>query len=107
LRKQFRLGFSEEEHLHEALAAYERKRNQTSAEEYHENLPWAGLELPSPDVLRVPAALRGTQQQINRFTMARTGMIPRNEGFSPENMTLLSFRPNDTKQWQWRAIDSF
>jgi flavin-dependent dehydrogenase len=79
-------GFSGVSSLQQALAAHERKRNAAVIAEYQESLRGARLQAPPQDVLRLRTALRGRQEEINRFVMARMGMIPQEEFFNPENM---------------------
>jgi 2-polyprenyl-6-methoxyphenol hydroxylase-like FAD-dependent oxidoreductase len=79
--------------MHEALADYEKQRNKHAAVEYQENLQLARLQGPAPEALRLRAALKGNQEQINRFAMARVGMIPRESFFNPENLARLGMAP--------------
>ena len=70
----------------EALSGYEQSRNAATAHEYERNYQLARLQ-PLPDERRrLFAALRGNQEETNRFfgTIART--VPSQEFFSPENM---------------------
>jgi 2-polyprenyl-6-methoxyphenol hydroxylase-like FAD-dependent oxidoreductase len=83
-------GLSERRPLHEALAAYEARRNAVSDADYQENLAMARLQPPPPNVLALRAALRGNPEQTTRFWMARTGLIPREAFFNPENLAGLT-----------------
>ncbi len=86
-------GFSGQAPMHEVLANYEKQRNQDAAVEYQENLQLAKLAGPTPEALRLRAALKGNQEQINRFAMARVGMIPHENFFNPENLARLGMAP--------------
>ena len=72
--------------LDEALADYERRRNEICGPAYHENIRFAQFCPPPPEVYQLRAALRGSQEDTNRFVMAREGMIPPEEFFKPGNM---------------------
>jgi len=75
--------------LETALHRYEHQRNQAASDEYAENLHFAHLRGAKPEFLRLRAALRGRQDAINRFFMARVGMIPREAFFNPQNISRL------------------
>ena len=72
--------------LDEALAGYERLRNEATLEEYKQNLQLARLQPPPDDLLQLRAALRDNEEQTNRFFMAREGMIAPETFFNPENL---------------------
>lgn len=80
--------------MEEALADYERKRNDATIADYRENLVLARLGPLPPDTLALRAALRHDPEQATRFWLARTGMIPRDQFFNPENIGRLM--ANDT-----------
>jgi 2-polyprenyl-6-methoxyphenol hydroxylase-like FAD-dependent oxidoreductase len=91
-------GLSGQSHLDTALARYESERNGAGNEEYAENLQFARLKGAKTDFLRLRAALRGKQDAINRFFMARMGMIPKEAFFNPANLgRLLGSAPNTTR----------
>jgi flavin-dependent dehydrogenase len=79
-------GFSGRQPLADALAAYERRRNEEVLPMYEYTCQFAALEPPPPQMQRMFAALRGNQANIDRFlgTIAGTVSIP--EFYSPENM---------------------
>ena len=53
---------------------------------HRENLYLARFEPVRQDLLAIRAAVRGDQEETNRFYLARQGMIPREEFFNPENL---------------------
>lgn len=70
-------GMSGRAGLQEALAAYERVRNQVSRQDYLQNLHAAGFNPPPEPLLRMREAVRGDQQATNQFFLAREGLIPK------------------------------
>ncbi len=79
-------GFSGRQPLDGALADYERRRNETVMPIYQLNSRLAELEPPSPDTLRLRAALRGNQEDTDRFLGVSAGTVPVQEFFSPGNI---------------------
>jgi 2-polyprenyl-6-methoxyphenol hydroxylase-like FAD-dependent oxidoreductase len=77
-------GFSGRQPLLDALATYEHKRNAAAMPLYHENLTLAQFEPPSEDILAIRAAIRGNQEETNKFYLARQGMIPPEEFFGSD-----------------------
>ncbi len=75
--------------MQDALAEYERKRNEASAVEYQQNLDAARFEPVPPDVLRIRQAVRSDPAQATRLSMARSGMIDPREFFNPGNLQRL------------------
>jgi hypothetical protein len=55
---------------------YERRRNEATVAEYRENIAAARFTAVSPELLQLRLALRGNQEDTNRFVMALEGMIP-------------------------------
>jgi 2-polyprenyl-6-methoxyphenol hydroxylase-like FAD-dependent oxidoreductase len=86
-------GLSGQAPIDQALADYEKQRNEEASADYQENLQLARLHGPTPEALRLRAALKGNQEQINRFAMARVGMIPPESFFNPENLASLGMLP--------------
>jgi len=82
-------GLSGREPLADALARYEQQRNAASMQLYQENLYQAQFNPVPEDVLAIRAAVRGNQEETNRFYMARQGMIPPEQFFNPENLRRL------------------
>jgi flavin-dependent dehydrogenase len=78
-------GFSGREALHEALAGYERRRNE-SLPLYRLNLQLAALEPASSEQLRLRSALRGNPEETSRFLGVAAGTVPVAEFFAPENL---------------------
>lgn len=79
-------GLSGARPLDEAMAAYERARNEASLPMYEFTCQLAMLEPPPPEMQRLFAALRGNQAETDRFMglIAGTTSIP--EFFAPENL---------------------
>ena len=71
--------------LDEALADYQRRRDEATLPGYRENLVAAELK-PAPEQRGLVAALRGDQAAANHFFMAREGMVPPETFFNPENL---------------------
>ena len=72
--------------LQDALLAYEHRRNQATLAEYRENIARARFCPMSAEVLQLRRALRGNQEDTNRFIMAREGMLPGEDFFNPLNL---------------------
>jgi 2-polyprenyl-6-methoxyphenol hydroxylase-like FAD-dependent oxidoreductase len=79
-------GLSGRRGLPDALAAYEQQRNAASMHLYQENLSLAQFKPIPPDLLAIRAAIRGDQEETNRFYLARQGMIPPEQFFNPEHL---------------------
>jgi 2-polyprenyl-6-methoxyphenol hydroxylase-like FAD-dependent oxidoreductase len=81
-------GLSGTRAMDEALADYERRRNEMAMADYHENLARARFTPPPPEMGQLLTALHQNQDQqdINRFLMARTAMIAPEKFFNPENL---------------------
>lgn len=69
----------------EALAAYERKRNESAMPLYQMTCDLAKLEPPPPPMQGLFAALRENPEQSDRFFGTIAGTVPIPEFFSPEN----------------------
>jgi flavin-dependent dehydrogenase len=72
--------------LDEAMADYERRRNEATLAVFQMNIDLARFTPPPAEQQRLQAALRGNQEATNRFFMAREGMIPAETFFNPENL---------------------
>ena len=76
--------------LDDALMRYERRRNEATVAEYRENIAAARFTPLSPELLQLRLALRGNQEDTNRFVMALEGWISQEEFFDPENLKRIS-----------------
>jgi len=72
--------------LDHALMRYERRRNEATIAQYRENIAAARFTPVSPELFQLRLALRGNQEDTNRFVMALEGWIPRDEFFNPDNV---------------------
>jgi flavin-dependent dehydrogenase len=79
-------GLSGRRPLEEALAGYERQRNEQAMPLYEFTYELAGLEPPSPDMEALFGALRDDQEQTNRFFGTIAGTVPLADFFAPENV---------------------
>ena len=79
-------GLSGREPIDDALARYEEARNKAAFPLYEFTCQLATLAPPSPEMQQLLGALRGNQEQTDRFfgLFAQTVSIP--EFFAPENM---------------------
>jgi flavin-dependent dehydrogenase len=68
-------GLGGEVPLEEALAVFERRRDAATMQDFDANFMAAHLVAP-PEMLAARDALRGDQVAIDRFYLAREGMIP-------------------------------
>ena len=80
-------GFSGKRPLAEALANYERRRNEVALPIYEFTHQFAALEPPPPEMQQLFAALRRNQEQTNRFFGILTGALSIPEFFAPENLS--------------------
>ncbi|HEX6556375.1 MAG TPA: NAD(P)/FAD-dependent oxidoreductase [Ktedonobacteraceae bacterium] len=79
-------GWSGRRSLEEALANYERQRNDIALPLYEYNAQRASMEPPPPEVQQLFAALQGNQEQTNRLWGLAEGTTSISEFFSPENI---------------------
>ncbi|MFL5706330.1 MAG: NAD(P)/FAD-dependent oxidoreductase [Ktedonobacteraceae bacterium] len=79
-------GFADRQPLDEALAGYERKRNEILMPIYEFIVEHATLEPFAPEFQQVMAALRGNQEATNRFFGVIQNTISWGEFFTPENL---------------------
>jgi flavin-dependent dehydrogenase len=75
--------------LEDALAGYERQRNEASIGEFQQNLSAARFEPVPANVFRIREAVSSDPAQATRLSMARGGMIEPREFFNPENLQRL------------------
>ncbi len=85
LAKAIDAGLSERRPLEEALADYERQRNEEAMPAYELTLQFANLAPPPPPRRQLFVALRENQPEANRFFGAMVGTVPSSEFFVPEN----------------------
>jgi flavin-dependent dehydrogenase len=86
-------GLSGKRYIGEAMADYEKRRNRASASDYERNIDFARFKPFPLETYQLRAALRGNQEDTNRFVMATEGMIPRDEFFSPQNLRRILAAP--------------
>ena len=79
-------GLSGRTPLHDALAAYERRRNELSAPGFQATLEFAGLQPPSPMRQQLLAALRHNPEERDRLFGTFAGTVPAEEYYAPENL---------------------
>jgi 2-polyprenyl-6-methoxyphenol hydroxylase-like FAD-dependent oxidoreductase len=79
-------GLSGRRGMEEALADYERRRNEEVAQMFEHTCRLARLEPPAPELSRLLEALRGDEDETGRFLGTVTGVVPVQEFFSPENV---------------------
>lgn len=79
-------GLSGRRPMHEALADYERRRNEETLPDFRQNLQRARFEPLPPEMRMLRAALRDNPDDTNRFYLAYEGMIPRETFFAPDNL---------------------
>src|SRR5690606_12828348 len=70
----------------DALAAYQRARDEAKLPRYQMTCEQAKMEPPPADMQQIMAALQGNQAQINRFFGMFAGSVPIAEFFAPENI---------------------
>jgi len=85
-------GHSGKQSLNDAMASYEQQRNAAAMQLYRQNAELARFNPVSEDVLAIRAALRGNQEETNRFYLAQDGIIPPEEFFNPSNLQRLNAR---------------
>ena len=80
-------GFSGRRGMSEALADYERKRNEEVLPMFEHTTQLAKLGAPPPEMLRLLDALRGDGEETGRFLGTVTGTVLIQDFFSQENMS--------------------
>ncbi len=86
LAEAIHAGLSGQRSLEEALADYERQRNEAAKPLYELTSQFAALEPLSPQMQRLFQALRTNQDETNRLFAALEGTISPAVFFSPENI---------------------
>jgi 2-polyprenyl-6-methoxyphenol hydroxylase-like FAD-dependent oxidoreductase len=79
-------GSSGREPLADALAAYQRQRDVQAGPSFGSTVQFAQLAPPPPEMQQLFGALRGNQEQTNRFFGTFAGTVPIPEFFAPENL---------------------
>lgn len=79
-------GFSGRRSLPDALKDYERQRNEAVTPIYEMTCQFAALQPPPPEMQQLFAALRGNQEEADRFIGTIAGTVPIPEFFAPENL---------------------
>jgi flavin-dependent dehydrogenase len=79
-------GFSGKQPIEEAMAEYERQRNEEALPVYEFTAQLASLEPPPPEMQQLFAALRTNQEQMNRLCGIFAGSVSPSEFFVPENL---------------------
>jgi flavin-dependent dehydrogenase len=79
-------GFSGRRPLEEALAGYERQRNEAAMPIYELTCQFATLEPPAPEMQQLFGALLENQEETDRFFGTIEETVPIPEFFSPENV---------------------
>jgi flavin-dependent dehydrogenase len=69
-----------------ALAKYERRRNEATLPDYRENLALAQFRPLPTEHYALRAALRGNQDDTNRFYLAREGLVEPHTFFDEDNL---------------------
>ena len=79
-------SFSGRQPVDEALADYERQRNDLTLEDYERTCQRAALQPPPAETLELRAALRGNQKDTDRYFGAGRTAASKEEFFSKENI---------------------
>ncbi|CAG0932340.1 hypothetical protein TFLX_02549 [Thermoflexales bacterium] len=87
-------GLSGRRPLEQALAEYERRRNEATMLIYRQNLDRAQFKPLPPEMLQLRLALRDNQEETNRYYQAIEGMISPETFFNPENIQRISAQAN-------------
>ena len=79
-------GLAGRQPLANALAGYQRRRDQAATAMYELTFQRAALDPPTPQMSRLLAALHGNQADTDRFIGVIAGTIPITEFFAPGNI---------------------
>jgi flavin-dependent dehydrogenase len=79
-------GFSGRKPLEEALAEYERRRNEDAFPIYDFTCQLGALAPPPPEMLQLFEALRWNREEAGRFLGVTAGTVLAEEFFAPENV---------------------
>ena len=86
-------GFTGARPLDEALAEYERVRNDATRGLYELTYEFASLAAPTAEQQALFGALRTNQEDTNRFFGVVAGTVPPQEFFAPENLARIVGSP--------------
>jgi hypothetical protein len=79
-------GLSGRAQLEQALADYEQRRNDATAQTYETTVQFAQLQPPPPEMQPLFEALRDDPYQTGRFFGTVTGTVSAAEFFAPQNI---------------------
>lgn len=79
-------GFSGRRPIEEAMADYERQRNEAAMPGYELDCQFASLEPPPPEMQQLFGALYGNQEETDRFLGTLFETVPIPEFFAPQNV---------------------
>jgi flavin-dependent dehydrogenase len=79
-------GFSGAQPMKEAMAEYQRLRDERGGPMYELTCSLASLEPPPPEMLALYQALRSNQPETDRFFGTLAGTVPIAEYYAPENL---------------------
>jgi flavin-dependent dehydrogenase len=79
-------GFSGRKPVKDALAEYERQRNEGALPMYEMTCQLAALAPPPAEMLQLFEALRENQEEANRFLGVTAGTVPVEEFYAPQNV---------------------
>jgi 2-polyprenyl-6-methoxyphenol hydroxylase-like FAD-dependent oxidoreductase len=86
LAEAVQAGLSGQAPMEQAMAEYERRRNEAALPMYKTTCNRAALRPPAPETLRFLQALRGNQAQVDRYIGTDAGSVSHAEFFSRENI---------------------
>jgi flavin-dependent dehydrogenase len=79
-------GLSGRKPMEEALAEYERRRNEGALPMYELTCQLAALAPPPAEMIQLFEALRENQEEANRFIGVTAGTVPVEEFYAPQNV---------------------
>ncbi len=79
-------GLAGRQPLDQALAGYQRQRDEDAGPFFEQTVQLARLAPPPPDLQQLMRALQGNQPQIDRFFGTFAGTVTAAEFFAPENI---------------------
>ena len=82
-------GLSGKRPLEEALADYERQRNEATMPMYELTCQLALLQPPPPEMQQLLGAIHGNQRAMDAFVQMNAGTISPAKFFAPENLAAL------------------